>query len=134
MVGACVSFLSCASGTVPAPPLFFGFHCCAPAGLLLNSHSKPKRFSKKLLLHLVGVVVHAPSSPLVMVCAPCPEPYEFFQPKPCSSIPAPAGSMPTYLPGSAAPCVLPKLCPPAIRATVSSSFMAMRPKVSRISS
>ena len=34
----------------------------------------------------------------------------------CSSIPAAAGSLPTYLPGSAAPCVLPNVCPPAINA------------------
>ena len=48
-------------------------------------------------------------------------------------MPAPSGSRPTYFPGSAAPCVFPKLCPPAINATVSSSFIAIRPKVSRIS-
>jgi hypothetical protein len=35
--------------------------------------------------------------------------------------------------GSPAPWVLPKLWPPAISATVSSSFIAMRAKVSRIS-
>jgi hypothetical protein len=45
----------------------------------------------------------------------------------------PAGAGPTYLLGSPAPWVLPKLCPPAIRATVSSSSIAMRPKVSRMS-
>jgi hypothetical protein len=39
----------------------------------------------------------------------------------------------TYMVGSAAPWVLPKLCPPAISATVSSSFIAIRPKVSRMS-
>ena len=32
-----------------------------------------------------------------------------------------------------APCVLPKVWPPAISATVSSSFIAMRAKVSRMS-
>src|SRR5437763_532958 len=42
-----------------------------------------------------------------------------------------AGSGPTNLPGSAAPWVLPKECPPAIRATVSSSFIAMGPTVQR---
>ena len=46
---------------------------------------------------------------------------------------AAAGSLLTYLPGSAAPCVLPKVCPPAINATVSSSFIAMRANVSLIS-
>ena len=30
---------SCASGMVPAPALFFGFHWFAPAGLLVSSHS-----------------------------------------------------------------------------------------------
>ena len=35
--------------------------------------------------------------------------------------------------GSAAPWVLPKVWPPAISATVSSSFIAMRPNVSRMS-
>ena len=37
------------------------------------------------------------------------------------------------LAGSAAPWALPNVCPPAMRATVSSSFIAMRPNVSRIS-
>ena len=46
---------------------------------------------------------------------------------------APSGSGPTYLLGSAAPWVLPKVCPPAISATVSSSFIAMRSNVSRMS-
>ncbi len=48
-------------------------------------------------------------------------------------MPAAAGSGPTYWFGSAAPWVLPNVCPPAISATVSSSFIAMRPKVSRMS-
>ena len=41
--------------------------------------------------------------------------------------------LPTYCAGLAAPCVLPNVCPPAISATVSSSFIAMRAKVSRMS-
>ena len=86
-----------------------------------------------MLLHLVGVVVHAPSNPLVMVLPALPLPRVFFQPRPCSSMLAAAGSFPTYLLGSAAPWVLPKVWPPAISATVSSSFIAMRAKVSRIS-
>ncbi len=45
---------------------------------------------------------------------------------------APSGSGPTLLAGPA-PCVLPKVCPPAMSATVSSSFIAMRRKVSRMS-
>ena len=45
---------------------------------------------------------------------------------------AASGSGPTLLAGPA-PCVLPKVCPPAIKATVSSSFIPIRPKVSRMS-
>src|SRR6202022_831014 len=44
----------------------------------------------------------------------------------------PSGSGPIS-DGSPAPCVLPKVWPPAISATVSSSFIAMRKNVSRIS-
>ena len=57
---------------------------------------------------------------------------EFFHPKPICSILAPSGSGPT-LDGSPAPWVFPKVCPPAIKATVSSSFMAILAKVSLIS-
>src|SRR5271167_3510951 len=45
---------------------------------------------------------------------------------------APSGSGPIS-DGSPAPWVLPKVWPPAMSATVSSSFIAMRKKVSRIS-
>ena len=68
-----------------------------------------------------------------MVLAPLPVPKVFFQPRPICSMGAPSGSGPTYLLGSAAPCVLPKVWPPAISATVSSSFIAMRANVSRMS-
>ena len=44
----------------------------------------------------------------------------------------PSGSGPTRS-GSPAPCALPKVCPPATNATVSSSFIAILAKVSRIS-
>src|ERR1044071_1201305 len=101
MVGACRRAGSCASGTVPAPAPSFGFHWLAPAGLLVSSPSKPNRLSKKLLLHCVGVVVHAPSKPLVIVSPAFPLPKLFLQPRPCSSMPAPAGSFATYLLGSA---------------------------------
>ena len=47
-------------------------------------------------------------------------------------MPAPSGSGPTNF-GSPAPWVFPKVCPPAVSATVSSSFIAMRAKVSRMS-
>ena len=45
---------------------------------------------------------------------------------------APSGSGPTRA-VSPAPWALPKVCPPATKATVSSSFMAIRANVSRIS-
>ncbi len=47
-------------------------------------------------------------------------------------MPAASGSGPTRA-GSPAPWVLPKVWPPAMRATVSSSFIAMRANVSRMS-
>ena len=109
-----------------------GVHCCAPAGLLVSSHSKLKRFQKKLLLHFVGVVVHVTSRPLVMVSPPLPLPKLLCQPKPCAAMSEASGSLPTLVAGPA-PCVLPKVWPPAISATVSSSSIAMRPNVSRMS-
>ena len=107
-------------------------HWCAPAGLLLSSHSYLNRFSKKWLLHFVGVWHQVTSSPLVIVSRPLPVPKLLVQPKPCCSMPAASGSIPTSF-ASPAPWVLPKLWPPAIKATVSSSFIAMRAKVSRMS-
>ncbi len=68
-----------------------------------------------------------------MASLPTPEPYFESQPIPVVSIGAASGSGPTYASGSAAPCVLPKVWPPAISATVSSSFIAIRPNVSRMS-
>ena len=44
------------------------------AKFILNSHSYLNKFSKKLLLHLVGVVVQVTSSPLVIASAPLPLP------------------------------------------------------------
>ena len=64
--------------------------------------------------------------------APLPEPNALFQPRPCSSSGAASGSGPTRS-ASPAPWVLPKVWPPAISATVSSSFIAIRAKVSRMS-
>ena len=81
---------------------------------------------------VVGLGFHAPSMPLVVVCTPLPLPKALRQPRPCSSIGAPSGSGPTSV-GSPAPCALPKVWPPATSATVSSSFIAMRAKVSRTS-
>src|SRR6476620_6950592 len=64
MVGLCFFEGSYASGIVASAPL--ATHWCAPAGLLLGSHSYLKRFSKKLLLHLVGVWLQVTSRPLVI--------------------------------------------------------------------
>ena len=107
-------------------------YCLAPPGLVVSSHSYAKRISKKRLLHCVGVCDHVTSSPAVMASPPCPAPYLLRQPRPWSSTTAPSGSTPTK-DGSPAPWVLPKVWPPAISATVSSSFIAIRPKVSRMS-
>ena len=49
-----------------------------------------------------------------------------------SSSAAPSGSGPLWSSGPA-PCAFPKVWPPAVKATVSSSFMAMRLNVSRMS-
>src|SRR5436190_19041959 len=103
IIGEWRFFGSCASGTVPCASGFFGVHCFAPAGLVVSSHSYLNRFSRKPLSHWVGLLVHAPSSPLVMVWAPLPLRYLFFQPRPCSSIGAPSGSGPTFSTAGAAP-------------------------------
>src|SRR4029077_6295581 len=104
MVGGRRLPLSCACGMVPAPAPPLATHCCAPAGLFVNSHSKPNRFSRKLLLHLVGVVVHVPSRPLVVVSPPLPVPKLLLQPRPCASRPLASGSLPTFE-ADPAPCV-----------------------------
>ncbi|SHT60093.1 Uncharacterised protein [Mycobacteroides abscessus subsp. abscessus] len=72
------------------------------------------------------------SSPLPIASLPFPEPNALFQPMPICSSGAASGSGPTR-PASPAPCVLPKVWPPTMSAAVSSSFIAIRPKVSRIS-
>src|SRR4029077_5845343 len=95
MVGGSRLLLSCACGMVPAPAPPLATHCCAPAGLLVSSHSKPNRFSKKPMPQVVGVDVQVTSRPLVMVSPPLPEPKRLCQPKPCCSSSAPAGSCPT---------------------------------------
>src|SRR3974390_1884739 len=106
MVGTCFFELSKASGIEASA--FFPFHCLAPAGLLVSSHSFSNRFLKKKLLHLVGVCVQVTSGPPVIASAPLPERYALFQPRPCSSISAPSGSGPTSF-ASPAPCVLPNV-------------------------
>src|ERR1035438_986267 len=104
MVGTCFFDLSCASGTEASAP--FAFHCFAPAGLLVSSHSYLNRLSKKWLLHFVGVCDHVTSGPPVMVSAPMPVPCLLFQPRPWSSSAPPSGSTPISE-GSPAPWVLP---------------------------
>ncbi len=52
-------------------------------------------YVKKLLLHLVGVLVQMTSRPLVIVSSPLPVPNLLFQPRPCSSMGAVSGSGPT---------------------------------------
>ena len=63
---------SCGSGIVASAPL--AAHCKAPAGLLVSSHSKPNRLSKKLLLQRVGVWLQITSGPPVMASGPTPVP------------------------------------------------------------
>src|SRR5215475_3878129 len=92
MVGTRFFVGSNGSGIVAGAPL--ATHWCAPAGLLLSSHSKPNRFSKKLLLHLVGVWVQVTSMPLVIASPALPLPKLLFQPRPCCSRLAPSGSAP----------------------------------------
>jgi hypothetical protein len=130
MVGTRFFDGSCAPGMVASAPL--ATHWCAPAGLLLGSHSNLNKFSKKWLLHRVGVWLQVTSRPLVIVSSPMPVPKRLDQPRPCSSMLAASGAAPTSF-ASPAPWVLPKVWPPAISATVSSSFIAMRAKVFRIS-
>src|SRR5258708_3334891 len=106
MVGTCFLDLSYASGIEASAS--FAFHCFAPAGLLVSSHSYLNRFSKKWLLHFVGVCVQVTSGPPVMASAPKPVPCLLFQPRPWSSSAAPSGSTPIS-DGSPAPWVLPKV-------------------------
>ena len=67
-----------------------------------------------------------------MVSAPTPVPKVFGQPRPMACTGQPSGSAPTWS-ADAAPWHLPKVWPPTIRATVSSSSIAMRANVSRMS-
>ena len=87
---------------------------------------------KKLLSQVIGVSVQMTSRPLVIASLPTPLPKVLFQPSPCCSSGAASGSGPTLSSGPA-PWVLPKVWPPAISATVSSSFIAIRRNVSRMS-
>ena len=130
IVGLCFLPGMCASGMISGA--FLATHCLAPAGDLTISHSYLNRCSKKSLLQRAGVVVQVTSRPLETVSLPWPLPKLLFQPRPCASSGAPSGSGPLCDSG-AAPCALPKVWPPAISATISSSSIAMRPKVARMS-
>jgi hypothetical protein len=132
MIGACRTPSTWASGTVLAACPPFGIHWMAPPGLRVCSHSKANRFVRYIIVHCVGAAVQAPSRPLVTVSSALPLPHLLRQPRPCASMAAAVGSGPTQSDGLCAPWTFPKVWPPAIRATVSSSFMAMRPKLSRI--
>src|SRR5712671_3254616 len=57
IVGTCFFDVSKASGMEACAP--FAFHCFAPAGLFVSSHSFSNRFLKKKLLHFVGVGANA---------------------------------------------------------------------------
>src|SRR5438309_6750305 len=109
-MGACRFDGSCASGTVPCADASLGVHCFAPAGLVVSSQSYLNRLSRKPLSHFVGLLVHAPSSPLVSVSGPLPVPKVFFQPKPCCSTGQASGSGPTYS-SPTAPWHLPNVWP-----------------------
>src|SRR3712207_1122561 len=74
IIGACRLDGSCASGTVPWASGFLGFHCFAPARLVVKSQSYLYRFSRNPLSHFVGLLVQAPSMPLVIVSGPLPLP------------------------------------------------------------
>src|ERR1700722_2317275 len=132
MAGCFFLLGSWASGTVLAPASPLGFHWFAPPGLLVSSHSNLNRWSKYSFDHCVGLVVQVTSRPLVMASPAMPVLYALVQPRPRFSIGAPSGSCARWVPGPA-PWVLPKGWPPAISATVSSSFFALRPKVIRVS-
>src|SRR5215469_11646258 len=92
MVGTRFFDASNGSGIVASAPL--AFHCWAPAGLLVSSHSYLKRFSKNELPHFVGVLLQTTSGPPVMASAPTPVPFFERQPRPWSSMAEPSGSGP----------------------------------------
>src|ERR1044072_9484189 len=114
MVGTRFFVSSNGSGMVGWP--FLAFHCFAPAGLVVSSHSFSNMFLNKKLLHFVGVWDQTISGPPVMVSAPIPVPCLLFHPRPWSSRAPLSGSEPTS-DGSPAPWALPKGGPPAISAT-----------------
>mmetsp|Transcript_2104 Transcript_2104/g.6251 ORF Transcript_2104/g.6251 Transcript_2104/m.6251 type:complete len:218 (+) Transcript_2104:316-969(+) len=111
-----MSVVSRISAACAASVSFLIFHWLWPPGPVCLSHSKSSKYRKNSLLHWVGVVVHGPSKPLVMVSLPIPVPHEV------------AGGVGTH-----APWVLPKAWPPPISATVCRSSKPMRENASRTS-
>src|SRR4030095_12448940 len=107
-----------ASGTVAALSAFLGRYCDLPAGLLFDSASWPYKFSKKPWSNFTGLLVQAPSRPLVFESPGLPLPKLLLQPRPCSSRLAPSGSGAIWL-AATAPSALPHVCPPGMSARVS---------------
>mmetsp|Transcript_101362 Transcript_101362/g.282120 ORF Transcript_101362/g.282120 Transcript_101362/m.282120 type:complete len:215 (+) Transcript_101362:270-914(+) len=118
-----VNRMSPANG--PFAPLTL--HCQWPPGPMCFSQVLFTRTLKNSLSHLVGLVVQGPSKPAVKVSAPLPVPHWPGH----GSVTFSSGDGPG--PNGHAPCDLPNACPPPMRATVSLSFMPMRPKASRMS-
>ena len=85
---------NCAILVVSADLPFAQGRFCSAEGLenVVPLQTLPERRKD---LRLLGVAVQAPSSPLVIVSSALPLPHLFFQPRPCSSIAAAAGSGPT---------------------------------------
>src|SRR3954451_290907 len=107
MIGAWRTVGSWASGVSAAAVGSEGIHWVAPAGLLVLTQSYLNRLSRYCVVNRVGLTDQEPSRPLVIVSEPLPLPHLLTQPRPCCSTPAAAGSGPTHLEGSCAPCALP---------------------------
>src|SRR5262245_9645689 len=95
MVGFVSGAPGCTGGTMNPSLTSRGCHCLAPAGDSTTSHSWAKIVSRYLLSHCVGVGVHAPSRPDVMVYSPNPVSFELAQPKPNALSSDASGSKPT---------------------------------------
>ena len=96
MIGLCLLEGSAKSTGLSSSLILIGSHWLAPAGLFFNSHSYSRSNLKYELSHLSGLVVQAPSIPLVTCSTPNPPPSALFQPKPCCSTPAASGSAPNF--------------------------------------
>src|SRR6056297_2956606 len=103
IIGAFFLPSTCASGTDPSRAPSLAVHCLAPPGLSVSSHSLLYRLFRYSMVHWVGAWVQAPSRPLVTVSSALPLPQLFFQPSPCRSTPAAAGTVPTTPPTAWAP-------------------------------